>query len=159
MGFQTEALSTESELERPRLAVVPPVGLDKTQCKVCIAPKISRELIEKMRLAEISYRDVSNFMKIGKRYDISHASIQRHEADGHFSPDGILPVIISPNQPMSLGNIVKHKLNLWAGKHWNDVPETKEMREWMELAAKWAAADKDAAEAENIRRNTFKKDG
>ena len=122
-------------------------------CKVCTAPTVIRDLIERMRTAGISYRDAATAIKACRDYDLSHASVQRHEVNGHFSPDAILASTLPNIIPgeLTMKTIVDHKLRIWWASHKDEVPNTKEVQDWLKLAAQFAEADKAVAEAQAIR--------
>lgn len=123
-------------------------------CKVCVAPNVIRDLVERMRTAGISYRDAAVCVKAARDYDISHAAIQRHEVKGHFSVDAVLSSAVPAVAvgELSVKTIIDRKLWLWWQQNKDVVPPTKEVQDWLKLAAQFAEADRAAAEAESIRR-------
>lgn len=127
-------------------------------CKVCTAPTVIRDFIERMRTAGISYRDCALVAKVTREYDISHAAIQRHEVNDHFSPNAVLASVAGEIDPseLTIQSIVSHKIRQWWAKNKDLEPSTKEMHDWLNLAAKYMEADKAVAEAQQIR-NAFRK--
>ena len=122
-------------------------------CKVCEAPNVIRDLIERLRTAGVSYRDAALAIKATRDYDISHAGIQRHEVSGHFSVDSVLASVMPEVHPedLSLRTVVTHKMKLYLGAHKDEVPNGPEIRAWLKLAADFAEADKAVAETQAIR--------
>ena len=122
-------------------------------CKVCTAPTIIRDFIERMRTAGISYRDCALVAKVTREYDISHAAIQRHEVNSHFNPGAVLGSVVGEVDPSKLNmkTIVTHKLAQWWAANKDLIPNTREVQDWMRIAAQFAEADRAVAEAEQIR--------
>jgi len=117
-------------------------------CKTCQAPDKIKDLIERMRTAGISYRDCADVVKTVRQYDISHAAIQRHEVDGHFSPQAI----VSANTPLvdienlTIKTIVDRKIRLWWNNGGRDtIPDSAEIRQWLKT---WAELQKVANDEE-----------
>lgn len=108
-----------------------------------------------MRTAGISYRDTAEVIKITRQYDISHAAIQRHEVNGHFSVDAVLASALPAigAEELTMKTIVTHKLRLWWAQNKDIVPPTKEIQDWLKLSAQFIEADKARAEAEQIRQS------
>ncbi len=123
-------------------------------CKTCDSPPVIRDLIERMRTAGISYRDAAICVKAAREYEISHAAIQRHEVEGHFSVDAVLASAMPAFglEDLSIKTMVTRKAQLYWAQNKDVVPSTKEMVEWFKLVAQFAEADKAVAEAETIRR-------
>lgn len=128
------------------------------ECRVCAAPLIIKNLIERLRTAGVSHRDVEGALKAIKDYDISYMSVQRHEINGHFSPEAVLSASIPMISvgDLTLRTIVDHKLKIWWSINKDIVPNTKEMQDWMKLAAQYAQADKAIAEAQALRAGFMK---
>lgn len=122
-------------------------------CKTCEAPAPIRDLIERMRTANVSYRDCALAVKAIRTYDISHAAIQRHEVEGHFDPAHVIASqtpIINP-EDITVGSVAKHKLFLYWQHHKDDVPTDSEARAWMKVLSDFAEADAAQEEAKTMR--------
>lgn len=122
-------------------------------CKTCEAPEPIRNLIERMRTADISYRDCALTVKTIRQYDISHAAIQRHEVEGHFDPQHVLASaapLINP-EDVTVGSVAKHKLILYWTHHKDDVPTDSEARAWMKVLSDFADADAAQTEAKILK--------
>ena len=120
-------------------------------CKTCEAPDKVRDLIERLRTAGISYRDTADTVKAIRQYDISHAAIQRHEVEGHFSPGAVIannmPIVKA--EDLTLRTIIDRKIELW----WNsggkdEIPNAAEVRNWLKL---WADLKQAETEADKVR--------
>jgi hypothetical protein len=124
-----------------------------TLCKTCEAPSPIRDLVERMRTAGISYRDVALAIKAMRDYDLSHAAIQRHESLGHYDPQHIIAsqtLIVNPEE-ISVGSVARHKLMLYWQFHRDDVPTSPEARAWMKTLSEFAEADASQQEAKALR--------
>ncbi len=126
-----------------------------SECKTCTSPKPIRELVERMRSAGISYRDAAAAVKAIRDYDISHASIQRHEVEGHYSVQAVIaentPLKINPEE-LSMKTIVTRKLMLyWENGGKDEIPNSTEVRNWLKLWADIRQSETEREERQQLR--------
>ena len=126
------------------------------ECKVCTLTPRLRDMVERMRTVDISFRDIAEFVSEVHKTPLSHASVQRHEvgtdsSGPHFDRTKIMAeqVPALSAEDWRLQDLVKHKFQLYLKFHKDEIPNTVEMKTWFELIAKLSQAD---AEQERLKR-------
>lgn len=122
-------------------------------CRTCAAPAPIRDLVERMRTVNISYRDCAEVVKTIRGYDLSHAAIQRHEVEGHFEPNAVIASQVPDLNPeeLTIKSMVTHKIKLFWQHHKDEIPNSTEIRAWVKLMADIREAEAEAEKAQMLR--------